>query len=349
MYQTVHQSNMYQTVHHSIWKTLIPAMFLILMFPFYIQVREGALRGLLLWYNSVVPSLFPFMVMTDLLITGGDIQMLMKPFRNLPGLLSGPVSGLSPDGFCTLLCGLLCGCPMGAKTCADLAAENRLHCNEARFLLAVCNHPSPMFLLGYLYPRIAPWIPLHHLLICIYLPLLPISILAKRLYPFDRRDVRNPEFLNSGRENRSPVSRTVNQAIMSSFETLFRIAGCMILCSVLGSVVDSCSALTPSVKAVLAGILEITTGIDALASLPEPAFVLTGTCCAFSFGGLSALLQTYGVLQNRTGTNDAFPAQKKTGLSIRSYFFWKLFHAALTALLVLFYVSVYGIRYKIRV
>ena len=69
-------------------------------------VTKGAVSGLLLWYSSVVPALFPFMVLSSVLSASGGVQALMRPF---------PVvfrfAGLSADGWYVLLTGLLCGCP----------------------------------------------------------------------------------------------------------------------------------------------------------------------------------------------------------------------------------------------
>lgn len=47
-----------------------------------------------------------------------DVSWLMQPFT-----VVFRFCGLSADGWYVLLTGLLCGCPMGAKTCADFLAE----------------------------------------------------------------------------------------------------------------------------------------------------------------------------------------------------------------------------------
>ena len=43
-------------------------------------VTKGAVSGLLLWYSSVVPALFPFMVLSSVLSASGGVQALMRPF-----------------------------------------------------------------------------------------------------------------------------------------------------------------------------------------------------------------------------------------------------------------------------
>ena len=43
-------------------------------------VTKGAVSGLLLWYSSVVPALFPFIVLSSVLSASGGVQALMRPF-----------------------------------------------------------------------------------------------------------------------------------------------------------------------------------------------------------------------------------------------------------------------------
>ena len=57
-------------------------------------VTKGAVSGLLLWYSSVVPALFPFMVLSSVLSASGGVQALMRPFPvifRFAGLFSSPV------------------------------------------------------------------------------------------------------------------------------------------------------------------------------------------------------------------------------------------------------------------
>ena len=78
-------------------------MVFLLLYPRF--AAEGARYGLLLWYTSVVPSLFPFMVLSSLIVSSGGVSLLMKPVR----AFLGPWLPLSENGCYTLISGLLCG------------------------------------------------------------------------------------------------------------------------------------------------------------------------------------------------------------------------------------------------
>ena len=58
-------------------------MVFLLLYPRF--AAEGARYGLLLWYTSVVPSLFPFMVLSSLIVSSGGVSLLMKPVRAFLG------------------------------------------------------------------------------------------------------------------------------------------------------------------------------------------------------------------------------------------------------------------------
>ncbi|MBQ5916851.1 MAG: nucleoside recognition protein, partial [Lachnospiraceae bacterium] len=144
-------------------RSILLFLLLIPMLYFSEEVTEGARTGLLLWYHSVVPALFPFMVISGLIISGGGIMHIMHPFYKI----LHPILGLSHEGCYVLISGLLCGYPMGAKTCAEFAADKRISFNEAKFLMTICNHPSPMFILGYVYPLFSEHITIVELLLTI--------------------------------------------------------------------------------------------------------------------------------------------------------------------------------------
>ena len=90
------------------------------------HVRTAAARALSLCAGTVIPSLFPFLVISGLLIALGFgewlspyLSGLMTPLFRLPGQASGP-----------LLLGLVGGYPIGAQSAAELYQQGLLTKNE---------------------------------------------------------------------------------------------------------------------------------------------------------------------------------------------------------------------------
>ncbi len=118
--------------------------FLALLFPSL--TLSGAASGLLLWFNTVLPTLLPCMILADFLLRVGAERYLTR-------LLYRPLSALfhvSREGSYAVFVGLLSGYPMGARTTASLLQNGAIGREEAGYLLSFVNQPSPMFLTGYL-------------------------------------------------------------------------------------------------------------------------------------------------------------------------------------------------------
>ena len=118
----------------------------IVMLLFSSSVFEGAKSGLLLWFLTVLPTLFPFLLISRLLLDSCACSLLNK-------FLGAPISrlfGISSQGSFAVIVGFLCGYPMGAKITADLLLTGQITKSEASYLLSFCNNTSPAFLISYI-------------------------------------------------------------------------------------------------------------------------------------------------------------------------------------------------------
>lgn len=105
---------------------------------------DAALRGLAVWWDVLFPSLFPFFVISEMLLGFGIVHLfgalldpLMRPLFNIPG------SG----GFVAAM-GYVSGYPVGAKLTAKLREQNMLSRVEGERLVAFTTSSDPIFLLG---------------------------------------------------------------------------------------------------------------------------------------------------------------------------------------------------------
>lgn len=116
---------------------------LLLLHP---EAAAAAVRdGLQLCARTVVPSLFPFFVVTTLLLQLGldsVIRPLCAPFMQ-------PLFRLHGQCAAPLLAGLLGGYPTGARAAAQLYEQGGISRAEAERLLGFCNNCGPGFLIGF--------------------------------------------------------------------------------------------------------------------------------------------------------------------------------------------------------
>ena len=110
------------------------------------SVRSAALEALGLCASSVIPALFPFLVVSTLLLKLGFGEAL-SPW--LAGLME-PLFRVGGAGGAALVLGLAGGYPVGARTAAELYTAGSLSREEAERLLSFANNSNPVFLISVL-------------------------------------------------------------------------------------------------------------------------------------------------------------------------------------------------------
>ena len=246
-------------------------------------VRAAAAEALSLCARSVIPALFPFLVVSSLLLSLG-LGELLSPM--LAGLME-PLFRVDGVGSSALLLGLVGGYPIGAKTAADLYRGGRLSRPEAERLLAFCNNSNPVFLISVLgvgvfgSVRAGVWLWLIHLL---------SALLTGLLF----RNHRGPARRQAGGTAAFPavsLSAAFVAAVRESLSGMLSVCAFVTFFYVLARPLASLGGwLGP----VLVGLTEL----FSLTPLLRPdrfGFILASAMAGW--GGLSVLCQTAAVLE----------------------------------------------------
>lgn len=104
---------------------------------------QGAKRGSELCLSTLIPSLFPFMVASGIVIGSGAGTLLGKLFSPAMKLF-----GLPGECAPALVTGVLCGFPVGAVTLTDLYRRGVISEDDGARLLSFCCYPSVPFLVS---------------------------------------------------------------------------------------------------------------------------------------------------------------------------------------------------------
>lgn len=270
-----------------------------------------ALNGLNLWFQKMIPALFPFMVLSGIMIR----MHLTDAFVRLLSPILTPILRLRNSCIYVIFAGFLCGFPMGAHVAAQLYMHRQITKKEAELLLAFCNNIGPVYFISFALPTIGITTSPYPFLIGMYgLPFLYGLILRYTVY-IKTIPVFSREVLLSQEEKPLPLLAALDESVTSALTSITRLGGYMIFFNLLNIIP---SLLLPQRKNnFISCLLEITGGLQTLQN-QAPLFAL----CALSFGGFSCLAQTYSML-------------KESNLSIKKYFFHKLI---LTVFCVIYYV-----------
>lgn len=245
---------------------------------------QGALHGIQLWGNVVFPSLFPFFILAEIMISLGIVHFIgilfepiMRPLFRVPGV----------GGF-VLSMGIVSGFPAGAKFTARLKQEKQITAIEAERLVSFSNSSNPLFMSGAIAvglfhnPSLAILIMLSHYLgnLCVGFTM-RFHGQKKEEHPGNKAVFSFSEafsLMHTKRiTDRRPFGKMLGDAVYSATQTLFMIGGFIILFSVLNNVLSFIHLLElfaggvavllaffsiPSELSVplLSGLLEITNG-----------------------------------------------------------------------------------------
>ena len=284
----------------------LTSFLLILAFP--AVTGDGVRAGLDLCYRAVIPSVFPSLVLTELLFS--------RPLRGIErtiGRLFHRLLGVSERGAVAWCAGLLSGFPVGAVTVAADVREGRVSREEGAYLLSFVNNTGPAFLVGGVGLGLFGSVRLGWTL---YLLQIPVSLTVALFFRPKR------PFPSVGSSPSTFAAPDPVRSIVRAAETCVRIAGFVCFFSVATSF-PSVFLSDGLLLALLSSLLEVGNGAlrAARLSFPFPAFPFVAFSVCFS--GLSVHFQTLAVV-------------KEAGIAPATYFKGKIVSGTLAFLLSLF-------------
>lgn len=251
---------------------------------------EGAKNGLLLWFQSLLPALLPFMILSGILVE----TKVFLPFCRLIHRPLKHAFPISPAGCMALFLGFFCGFPVGARIVSDLLKSRQITVSEAQYLLGVCNNFSPAFLAGFVSAYI-PEIPVWNIFLIVYGAPLLFGFLSGWLQ--QRKTIVFEQKPSSSEKSAFSFS-IVDDSIMRGFSSLAKLGGYMILFGIFAKMVTALKTVT-ILKAFLLTITEITTSIPYTATMiANPVLKEILLFCGLAFGGASGLAQTKSMVSD---------------------------------------------------
>lgn len=337
--------------------TCFCCIFLILLLFKSKECVQLASNGLLIWYQNMIPSLFPFMVLSGFLIRCG---LSVKIGQWLQPIL-GSLFLLPPQMLYAIFMGFLCGFPMGAKMVSDMLEKKQISEKEGEYLLAFCNNIGPLYMLGYVIPLFEyknTWkvLGFMYLIPFVYGIFLRFAFSNYYFsYKSDKRTpVNNPLTFFSPKPSSSPNITSCSftkdkhvslnyldsfqQSLSSAIEQITVLGGCMIFFNcllVFPKILESfllqveTTTYSPLYSAITSSLIEIGGGLKQLALFSSneknTSFPIFLPLSLLTFGGLSCVAQTCFILKN-------------TGLKISTYIKHKLIQSCIFIILVIVFI-----------
>ena len=339
----------YKYLIYCIFVTLITIMvFLIILYPE--EIIKATRRGIVVWFQSVLPSLLPFFIGAELLIglgvvkfIGVLIEPLVRPMFNVPGEASFIFAMSITSGY-----------PMGIKLTSDLRKKNSITKVDAQRIISFCSTSGPLFMIGavsigmFNNPMIGPYIALAH-----YISAITVGIIFRFYgetikldniqYTVGNKNILYKAFnemIKARKKDGRPFGKLLSDSVQSAISTIVMVGGFIVLFSVvieeirligLFNILKRFIQLTSLdniisseiIEVLFTGFVEITMGCKGASQLNNTSIISQIVICTMiiSWSGISVHAQAASMLN-------------ETDINIKTYIISKFMHSIISGIYV---------------
>lgn len=298
---------------------------------------SSATDGAKLFVKSILPTMFPFMVICNMIIALDGIKMYSK---TLGPIICKPLN-LSYSCSFAIIASLLCGYPLGSKYATDLYRNNLISHKEFIRLLNIASNIGPLFLIGAVGTSMLNNTYLGYLLLIpSYLSCFIIGIITKEKKE-ENLSISPQINLNPSSQTKS-LGEVIKTSIQDAANNILVICGYIVIFSVIINMINFilphdfifiiCEKLNISidlVNAILLGSIESTNGCNIVTSsnlnITTQLCIISFLC---SFGGLSIIAQTISFFYNEK-------------VSMSRYFFLKFIQGIISFIIMFFTYNIF--------
>ena len=262
--------------------------------------------GLKLAIEKVIPTAFPFMILTEAYTAYGSPENI-KPLS----FLFSRLFGIGKAGLRPFICGNVAGFPLGVRITSSLYKDGSLTKAEAERLLALSSNPSLPFMIGAVGGGMFGSIKIGVVLaLSVYLSTIVCGTV------FKKGNSCSTVYIECSAKKFNPV-----ESVSAAGQSCVGICSFITLFSVISGLVSK-RIKEPILVAITSSILEVTGGVysSSLIFPFSPRQSILIAAFALGFGGISVLMQSAYL-------------KSDTDLSMKKYFIMKLSQGVTSALL----------------
>lgn len=246
-------------------------------------ISDTITYSLNMWTTTIIPSLFPFFIISELLLSLNITSYIPKPIKKLFKFLFN----VNDNAISIFFLSLVSGFPSNARNTRILYNQNKLTIEEASHILTFTHFSNPLFILTTLALFFLKNEQLGYIiLISHYLGNIIIGILLRNHSTYTN---------NTDTKKDAPCQKFASlliRSIKSSIDTILLIGGTLTCFLILSALLINTLDLSSYNSMLLKGLLEITMGLKSLSLLNLSDLYKTVLSTIFiSFGGLSVHIQ----------------------------------------------------------
>lgn len=241
-------------------------------------------NGIILFWSTVLPALFPFFFFTRLLSGLGFPDSVGKTFEK-PVKFLFKTPKISAYVF---FMSVLSGYPIGAKLVSEFYKNNIINAEESKKIISFCSTSAPLFVIGtigtFMLENILQSVVI---LIAHYLSAIVTGLLFCNVKPLSAKNVKTTDA-------RPVPENLIGESVNDSVISILSVGG---LIAIFGLLIDVLSdigffSLFGNAAPFVAGIFEMTRGAkEIIKNPPEVHTMIAALTALVSFGGICIFLQ----------------------------------------------------------
>lgn len=277
---------------------IITFIILILIFLNKSLISSTVITSFYIWFNTLVPSMFPMFVTSNILISYNFINYIPKHLTTL--LMK--IFNVSKEAVLVILISLISGFPSNALAIKTSYEMKLITKEEAEHLLLICHFANPLFVLE--------TIGVFYLKNNTYGIIILLShILSSIIIGITLRHKNNPTKDNYITKTTSCQSfgTIFSLSIKKSVNTLLMISGTVSSFLIISTLICYIFKLNNIESMIIKGIFEMTMGLNTLSLLNiKDIYKVIISTMILSFGGLSIHMQVISILDNKINYHNYF-------------------------------------------
>ena len=266
-------------------------------------VKETIIFGINLWLYTLIPSIFPFLLISKLLVKYNILNIVNNTF----GFYIEKIFNISKKSTFVVLLSIISGFPSGSIYIKDLLYKNQISIIEANKLITFTSFSSPIFVISVIGETL---LNNRHLGITIYFIHLITGLLVGFLFKSDINRNNNNNLIC----NKEPFIKNLLDSLNESFNILINMLGIILFFLIIISLANT---FLPNniIMLLLKGLIEITTGVIYISKASISIKLKASLIGAIiSFNGLSIHYQVKNITNN-------------TNISYKNYLTARIIHS----------------------
>lgn len=260
------------------------------------ETIDSVLFGVNIWMYNVFPSLFPFFILSDLLVNYGFIELISELFKKVMKIFH-----LSGNACFPLFGSLISGFPSGAKYTKQLLDKNLITEDEANHLITFTHYSNPLFIIGTIGSVLLGDVKLGYIILTAHVLgnlIVGFIFRKKEKIIIEKTSVKKAiTSMNKKRiSNKNNFITILSNSIYNTIDILLLLLGTIIIFLVFSNMINHLRFNDKNLL-FIKGILEMTQGVKLVAisniSLLYKVILIT---LFISFGGLSVHLQVSSII-----------------------------------------------------